>query len=60
MGVVRSWFVQIVGALVVGVAGRARGHTQIFDSSGTRERVNPLKGYVFVAQREAKTVVFVG
>jgi hypothetical protein len=33
---------------------------KIFDSSGMCERVNPQKGYVFLAEREAKTVVFVG
>ncbi len=60
MGFVRSGFVQIGGALVVGVAGRTHAHTHMLDSSATLERVNPHKGYVFAAQREATTVVCVG
>ncbi len=45
MGVVRSGFVQIGGALVVGVAGRTHQHTQCIDNSGILEQRNPQKVY---------------
>jgi hypothetical protein len=51
VGCVRWWFVQIVGAWLVGVAGRAHEHTHMLDSSGTCERVNPSKGIPLAAAR---------
>jgi len=62
-GVVRSRFVQIVGASVVGVAVRARQHTKTIDGSGIREQRNPQKGYARVrvlGLLVQKTVLFVG